>query len=352
MTRTRSRGGFTLIELLVVIAIIATLLALLLSAVQKVRAAVLRIYCANNLHNMGIALHAYHDTFGTFPSGTQSNGLNFVLYPNGPMNPPSDYTFAYHYWSWMAQILPFVEQQNLFDVGKKWSTGGAPTQLQWWPSGGFWLTPPTPPNPLEGAEMKLYSCPADSRTLQANYADYFGTGDPINVAFTAYVGVTGANDPILDTSTMYSPSPPCNGVLFFRSQVAISQITDGTSNTLLVGERPPSADLYYGWWFAGSGWDGSGTGDVVLGARSVQYASSLGCTPTSSYVGLRPGRITNNCDQAHFWSLHSGGVNFLFCDGSVRFLSYSADSVLPQLATKSGGEVIPDYCCLHLRKGP
>jgi prepilin-type processing-associated H-X9-DG protein len=86
---------------------------------------------------------------------------------------------------------------------------------------------------------------------------------------------------------------------------------------------------------------------VVLGARSKAYAASItdsnGNPLNCTKVGLQPGSITKLCDQAHFWSLHSGGVNFLLCDGSVRFLTYSADSVLPQLATKSGGEVIPDY---------
>jgi prepilin-type N-terminal cleavage/methylation domain-containing protein/prepilin-type processing-associated H-X9-DG protein len=345
MTRSRPRNGFTLIELLVVIAIIAVLIGLLLPAVQKVRDAALRTECVNNMKQIGLALHMFHDTNKTLPAGSlsNSNGLTWVLYPNGPLNPPSDYTYPYLYWSWMAQILPYVEQQSLFNQAKQWSTGGTPQQLQWWPSGGFWFTPTTPGNSAQGIEVRTWACPADQRTLQPTFEDY-GSG-PTAIAFTAYVGVTGANDItfVSNASAPYSATPDCDGVLFWRSKVRFTDIKDGSSNTLMVGERPPSADLYYGWWFAGSGWDGSGTGDVVLGARSLAYANSLGCTPNSSYVGLRSGWITNNCDQAHFWSMHSGGANFLFGDGSVRFLTYSADAVLPQLATRNGGEIIPAF---------
>ena len=102
-------------------------------------------------------------------------------------------------------------------------------------------------------------------------------------------------------------SPP-NGILYWTSAVTLMNITDGTSNTLMVGERPPSQDLYYGWWFAGCGYDNRGTGDVVLGPREYGYAAALGCPPDR--VGLRPGRLSDNCDQVHFFSMHSGGGNF------------------------------------------
>ncbi len=116
------------------------------------------------------------------------------------------------------------------------------------------------------------------------------------------------------------------------------QITDGTSNTILVGERPPSVDLIYGWWFAGAGWDGSGVGDVVLGAREYGYASAMGCS--AAYVGLQPGTIQNPCDQVHFWSMHTSGANFLMADGSARFVKYGGNTILPQMATIAGGEAV------------
>jgi prepilin-type processing-associated H-X9-DG protein len=106
----------------------------------------------------------------------------------------------------------------------------------------------------------------------------------------------------------------------------------------MVGERPPSQDLYYGWWFAGAGWDGSGVGDVLLGARSYGYAASLGCS--ANMVGFQPGNINNPCDQVHWWSNHTNGGNFLYGDGSVHFLTYTANTVLPQLCSRNGGEVV------------
>jgi prepilin-type N-terminal cleavage/methylation domain-containing protein len=306
MHRSRPRNGFTLVELLVVIAIIGVLIALLLPAVQKVRDAALRTQCVNNMKNIGLALHIFHDANKKLPAGNDSGG---VVYINGPADYPYGAAFPHNYWSWMAQILPYIEQKNLYNQADTWSKSGNLADLRWWPGGGFWLTPPTPPNSAQGNAMSIYSCPADGRTLQPKTWDAFGTGVPMTIAFTAYVGVTGANDPIFGANVsplpglpaeLNTPAPPCDGVLFFRSRVRFGDIRDGLSNTLIVGERPPSADLYYGWWFAGSGWDGSGTGDVVLGARSFAYADSLGCTPNSSYVGLRPGWVTDPCDQVHF----------------------------------------------------
>jgi prepilin-type processing-associated H-X9-DG protein len=227
----------------------------------------------------------------------------------------------------MAQIMPYVEQDNLYNEAYDWSSSDSkyPGQFRFWPWGAFWLTPPTPPNPALGVLVKTWTCPADSRTLQASFVS-----DPFDfkVAFTAYEGVSGTNGSKQD------------GILYYMSNVRIIDIVngDGTANTLMVGERPPSADLDFGWWFAGGGYDNLGTGDVVLGSRDYAYADSLGCD--HRYVAFQQGKVTEPCDQVHFWSLHSGGANFLFGDAHVQFLSYSADRVLPALATKAGGEVV------------
>src|SRR5262249_59609426 len=113
------------------------------------------------------------------------------------------------------------------------------------------------------------------------------------------------------------------GVLHFRSKVRITDITDGSSQTFLVGERPPSADLNWGWWW-GTGYDLSGRGDELLGPREYDFAAAVGCSANPK-VGFQPGRIQANCDQSHFWSLHIGGANWLLGDGSVKFVTYSVD---------------------------
>jgi prepilin-type processing-associated H-X9-DG protein len=118
----------------------------------------------------------------------------------------------------------------------------------------------------------------------------------------------------------------------------------------MVGERPPDQDLLFGWWFAGAGFDksGSGTGDVVLGADEEKYYSYIvshypesQCDATHPKVGLQPGSITSACDYSHFWSLHSGGANFLLGDASVRFVSYGIDqTTFGYLCTRNGGETV------------
>jgi prepilin-type N-terminal cleavage/methylation domain-containing protein/prepilin-type processing-associated H-X9-DG protein len=309
----RRRPGFTLIELLVVIAIIGILVGLLLPAVQKVRDAGARTQCLNNIKQMGLACHNYYNTYGSMPNGVANQ-------------------YPWYYWSWMAQILPFEEQTNLYNEADTWARTG-PGNEPWWPWGDFWVNPSTsPPNPVLAQPLKIWRCPADPRPYFAQLASAFPYDPPANtvVAFTSYLGVPG-------TSGDFS-NQPSDGVLYWQSTIRIAQIKDGTSNTILVGERPPSVDLNYGWWFAGAGWDGSGVGDVLLGAREYGYADFMGCP--HSKVGLQPGTILDPCDQVHFWSLHTGGVNFLMADGSARFVSYGGNTILPQMCTREGGEVV------------
>lgn len=288
-------NAFTLVELLVVIAIIATILGVLLPAVQKTRMAAARISCTNNLKQIGLALYQYHDTLGRLPPGTTP--------------PLKDEPFPH--MGWQTRLLPFIEQQTLWKV--------TVTAYELAPSYPYRL-----PHLGIMVPLKLFSCPADTR---AN--DVHPTHNGLRVALTDYLGNLGTN------------YKTYNGVLYWGSRTRLTDITDGTSNTLLVGERPPSPDFWYGWWYAAAGQDGSGSGDSVLGFRelhALRAPYTTGCPPGPYHFVF--GNLNNMCDTFHYWSLHSGGANFLFTDGSVEFLSYAADSVLPALSTRSGGEAV------------
>jgi len=353
MVRAYRRSGFTLIELLVVIAIIGVLVSLLLPAVQKVREAANRTYCLNNLKQIGLALHNYHDTFKRFPPA-----LDGAIYPNPTAQqikaPRVGWT---PYWSWLAYLLPFIEQDNLWNKAYAWAQtkGGDQTAIgYWWPWGDFWNgASAIPANPGLGTPIKTYICPSEPRNLTVQFiAQGPGGTDVTPIAYTEYLGVVGIQGQDANGTTW--PVGDKSGIIVSSNfdaarKITMASITDGTSNTLMVGERPPSVDFFWGWWFAGYGFDGSGVADVVLGARDVVYAANVQVTDSGggpsipcplTKVGFQPGTINDICDQVHFWSWHPAGANWLFGDGSVRFASYSLNDVLPQMCTRNGGEVV------------
>jgi len=353
MVRASRRSGFTLIELLVVIAIIGVLISLLLPAVQKVREADNRTYCHNNLKQIGLAMHNYHDTFKRFPPSLDSG-----IYPLGTAtlvgSPRTGWTT---YWSWLAYILPFIEQDNLWNKALTWAQTGGGTVAAvgyWWPWGSFWGgANAIPANPALGTPVKTFICPSEPRNLTLEYIVQGTSGAAATaIAYTEYLGVDGIQGQDANgTSWLVGDK---SGILVNSGfdqarKIRIASITDGTSNTLMVGERPPTVDLFGGWWFAGYGFDGSGVGDVTLGARETVFAANVQITPsgggpsvpcTATKVGFQPGTINDLCDQVHFWSWHPAGANWTFGDGSVRFISYGMNDVLPQMCTRNGGEVV------------
>ncbi len=292
------RRAATLLELLVVTAIIAILAGLLLAGVQKVRAAAARVQCQNNLKQLALAAHAYHDAAGALPPAVAAGAKARLKY-----------------LQWPVRLAPYLEQD-----------------AAWRQAEADYARAPNPfaARPRHAGMDRLvpaFACPADWRVGTAWTVETMGRTH--HVTHTSYLGNSGASTPKRD------------GVLFVNSRVRLDGIPDGTAGTLLFGERPPSADLRYGWLYAGAGQDLAGSLDSVLGVREANYAfypEYQRCGPGP--FPFRPGRADDPCAAFQYWSLHPGGANFAFCDGSVRLLAYSADAVLPALATRAGGEVV------------
>jgi len=350
----KRRSAFTLIELLVVIAIIAVLIGLLLPAVQKVREAAARMQCTNNLKQMGLAMHNYHDTRNAFPAGvtigkTQSTGAGWwgggnvaPLYdnpPNGWANTTTSYP-SDGYWGYQMRLAPYLEMANLSNAIPAWST---------WPWWAYLPGTTGGNNTIVGQRFKIFTCPSDNRGGMV-YTEP-GTGN--THALTSYMGVTGRDsykEALAGTGNPTASSaklPGQDGILYVNSKVRIGDILDGTSNTVMIGERPPDNTTEYGWMWVAWGYDGYGfgAGDCLLGVRERIP------TMTTAPGLYRAGNPNNSADWNHYWSLHTGGGMWAMGDGSVRFITYDAGAavvttvnginvtLLEVLASRSGGEV-------------
>lgn len=324
------RKGFTLIELLVVIAMIAVLIALLLPAVQQAREAARRVQCKNNLKQIGLALHNYHDTHRVFP----------------PLGATSYYSY-----SPQAQLLPFIEQANLYDL----VDFGQPLMD---PTKPAYATTLNPPNAAAaGYAVPVFLCPSDGgqAVIIDDEGDVWAGGN--------YYANVGSG-----VGTTYYERRPSDGLFWSGSSVRFRDVTDGTSHTLCFteslfglknGTTAMLVDPQRQMARVSGGAPGSLTGDALLaasrsstsfdGRRGESWIRGLG------YNALVSGFLSPNSrdpDVSHHGngliaarSHHAGGVNAAFCDGSVRFVSESVDlfGVWRPLFTRAGGEVVAEF---------
>jgi prepilin-type N-terminal cleavage/methylation domain-containing protein len=290
-TPLQRRNGFTLIELLVVIAIIAVLIGLLLPAVQKVRETASRMSCQNNLKQIGLACYNFENVNQRFPI-------------NGGNDP------ALYDVSWLTLILPYIEQNNLYN--EVYSLIKSYFYNYYMTTNGPLATP-----------IKLYYCPSEPRASLGPSISW------LPWAYTDYVAIEGLShgDGL--------------GIINEKSFVRVTDITDGTSNTIMAGERPPDTSSNFGfalgyWWIGGLD---SGSGVANKFALNPTDSNGNRCPPPPCYFGAGPRNVSNDCSVNQLWSNHTGGANFLIGDGSVRFISYSYASIMPALATRAGGEI-------------
>ena len=328
----RRRRAFTLIELLVVIAIIAVLIALLLPAVQQAREAARRTQCRNHLKQLGLACHNYHDAYNVFPLG------------NG-----------YSLWGWKVYILPYIDQaaqynqinfSNDRDNSGTWCRGQGPpcytsqhqaaalttAGKQQWASTKF-ATFGCPSDPLGNTPYGQGAGVGNAENINANYQGVCGDlNSPVRAnnnygpnsrhRIVVPVGTSGT-----DVIGAYDIGAEYNGVFGMALKVNIGAVTDGSSNTFMIGERAIDASHSWGWTLTGN------EGDSMLGTGAPMWNKPL--TQAALY---------NWQYSPVFSSWHAGGSHFLMADGSVKFVSNSIDfAMYKALGTRAGGEITGEF---------
>jgi prepilin-type N-terminal cleavage/methylation domain-containing protein len=313
----KKRPGFTLIEVLVVIAIIAILIGLLLPAVQKVREAANRMACSNNLKNLGLALCHYEVTNGQFPPGGVEGP-----FPEAGVTTPTRH-------GWGTFVLPFIEQQSLARL-YQWDKGHSAPENQ----------------PVAVTQLKIFQCPsAAERDRFMTFGTWLTNGT--RGACTDYAALLGVS-PVLAEIHLIDPVGLYEGVMPINRMVRSSEISDGTSNTILVTEcagRPrhwrvgkagpePTPAHHVG----GGPWTAPANGLLIQGSPFDGGSLVVTLTPGE------PGPCAVNCsNNFEVYSFHTGGALAVFADGSVHFLKAGMSiRVLARLATRAGGEVVAD----------
>lgn len=313
MSKTNAHAAFTLIELLVSIAIIAVLIALLVPAVERVRAAAARQACQNNLRQLGLACHNYHDAYKKLPASYTAT----KPYRDGSADTAPG-------WSWAAMLLPFLEQDNLYrsiDVN----------------------APVDDPDNLAATATLVsgFVCPSDLLPGGAFSLTDDSGATLAQAAPTSYAACVGGDESDAAGATGL-------GIFYRNSATRFSDILDGTTNTIMIGERA--------WANANGIWAGVVANAVIRrGAHNPCPTTGALYYPASVLVQAH-GHLNNTVSDADgglddFSSLHPGGSNFLFADGSVRFLrsvpgdlpdgDYTPDSLILQaLCTRAKGEII------------
>ena len=341
--KTNGHCGFTLVELLVVIAIIGLLVGLLLPAVQAAREAARRMSCSNNLKNLGLAVLNHHNAKGHFPVS-----MGFVDQNEAPgIEMPCA--------GWILNTLPFLEEQALFDQftaggafeGSYRANGCRAPRVGWGLAsmvGGISVPE------LMKRQLSLLACPSDDSVAELSSAQFQWSN--CEVATTSYKGVLGDtwlgqlegstfnNDASLYPSGVYDePSPylathrdchrdtRCRGIFYrhtFRGPVRMARVTDGTSQTMMIGEDIPSYNRHSTAFYSNGDW--------------------CSCNiPINNLIHLPPEVVDTQFwwDQQSFRSRHPGGANFCFVDGSVRFVSEAVDNVVYRTScTRDGGETV------------
>ncbi len=323
-------SGFTLIEILVVIGVIAILVALLLPAVQASRQAAMRSQCFNNLRQVGIALNNYQTALQVFPAGfIAHNDLQVDPATGGtvlktkcqPLNPVFGGLFGYPGWAWGSMILPYLDQGPLFN-----QINFSVTDVDW------------PNDTINLARVAAYICPADNPPATFPVIDAWGNvpPQPTFMASSNYVGVYG-------TGTVDLSSAACDGIFGMNTTTRPQNIRDGLSQTMAVGERSSQlspvtwpALVPGGWLFP--------TAISDAGGPFIPGNGVTDCAWLVAPVGLLDPPRTPNNESGHpedFSSRHPGGANFVFADGSVRFLKDSITfPTFLALATRRGREVV------------